>query len=332
MIARKDGSKLLILLVIIFLSFTIVFAQYTIKPDSLPDAIIGLPYEVKLYVDPSSSIDVWEIAKGSLPPGLSLSKLDSIHGVISGTPSQEGTYYFTVKATKLSLLKPSLVVTKDYKITVTRTKLDLQPQTIAAATENSTYSQYLTVSGGIEPYTWTVTGLDTETTGIAWRLARSIPLGRTDSIELYGTPPIGSHGSRIITIAVRDKGGSSISRQYLLTINELPWTYEVSFRRLTGLLGDEYRAYVLLDELVFNSSRTHLEQPIYELTIRKTSGVGEKWFTVNTVNLPGRDQLYVGADLILNPGSGYVGETLSWLRYRHLSTLTFTGTYLRSGS
>ncbi|MEM2795037.1 MAG: Ig domain-containing protein, partial [Thermofilaceae archaeon] len=172
-----------------------------------------------------------------------------------------------------------------------------------AATENSSYLAYITVSGGTEPYTWTVTGLETEVTGIAWRLSH----GRTDRIELYGTPPIGSHGNRLITVTVHDQKGFSTSRQYLLTIYELPWKYEVTLRCLTEL-RDEFRAYVFLDELVFNRSQSRLVNSIYEVTVRRISGVGDKWFEIRTTNLPGFDLVYAGVDISINPAAGYVGE------------------------
>ncbi len=233
-----------------------------------------------------------------------MSKLDAYKGLISGTPTQEGTYNFTVRATKTYATQPKpLIILREYTLIVVRVQLNLQPQTIAAATENSSYLAYIGVSGGTEPYTWTVTGLETEVTGITWRLSR----GRTDRIELYGTPPIGSHGIRIITVTVRDQKGFSASKQYLLTIHELPWTYEVTLRCLTEL-GDEFRAYVLLDELVFNRSRSQLVSPIYEVTVRRVSGVGNKWFQIGTVNLPGFDLVYAGVDISVNPAAGYVGE------------------------
>ncbi|MEM2617253.1 MAG: Ig domain-containing protein [Thermofilaceae archaeon] len=297
-------NKLLVLLITIYVSSTIVLAQITIKPDKLPNASVGVSYEVQLYTDPPTTIDSWDITSGSLPPGLTLKKLNSYNSTISGTPTQEGTYSFTVRATKTYLGQPKpLTILKEYTLTVVRVQLTLQPQTIAAATEGSSYLAYITVSGGTEPYTWTVTGLETEVTGIAWRLSS----GRTDRIELYGTPPIGSHGSRIVTVIVRDQKGLSTSKQYLLTIYELPWTYEVSLRCLTEL-RDESRAYVFLDELVFNRSLSRLAIPIYEVTVRRISGVGDKWFEIRTTNLPGFDLMYTGVDVSINPAAGYVGE------------------------
>lgn len=111
---KSNKIKLLILLITACVGFTEVLAQITIKPDKLPDATVGVRYEVQLSTEPSTTIDSWDIASGSLPPGLTLSKLDSYKGVISGTPTQEGTYSFTVKATKTYFTQPEpLIILKE---------------------------------------------------------------------------------------------------------------------------------------------------------------------------------------------------------------------------
>ena len=69
-----------------------------IKTDStLPEAKPDEDYEVTLELKDSTVQDMnWEVTKGSLPEGLSL---DSKTGKISGKPSKEGEYVFTVKET-----------------------------------------------------------------------------------------------------------------------------------------------------------------------------------------------------------------------------------------
>ncbi|GBU26475.1 hypothetical protein R83H12_03173 [Fibrobacteria bacterium R8-3-H12] len=66
---------------------------------SLSDGKQGLYYEQEIYATDAA---IWSIASGSLPPGLVLNykddKYGSYEGYISGTPTVEGEYTFTVKA------------------------------------------------------------------------------------------------------------------------------------------------------------------------------------------------------------------------------------------
>jgi hypothetical protein len=62
-----------------------------VKTSLLPDATLGAPYNVEL--DSDCGGDVWLIATGLLPPGISFLQ----EGVLRGTPSMIGTYFFTVE-------------------------------------------------------------------------------------------------------------------------------------------------------------------------------------------------------------------------------------------
>jgi hypothetical protein len=63
-------------------------------PDTLPDATIGTPYSQALTATGGTQPYTWSIpsGNGSLPPGLSLSS----SGVVSGTPTTEGEFFFTI--------------------------------------------------------------------------------------------------------------------------------------------------------------------------------------------------------------------------------------------
>jgi hypothetical protein len=62
----------------------------TIVTDSLPDGVVGRPYSFELEEDCGG--DVWFLAEGSLPPGISLTE----EGLLAGTPSRAGEFIFTV--------------------------------------------------------------------------------------------------------------------------------------------------------------------------------------------------------------------------------------------
>uniref|UniRef100_UPI0028A98D54 beta strand repeat-containing protein n=1 Tax=Lacrimispora sp. TaxID=2719234 RepID=UPI0028A98D54 len=65
-----------------------------ITTTALPSGIVGTAYSQTLAATGTASI-TWSIASGSLPGGLTLNENT---GVISGTPTNSGTYSFTVKA------------------------------------------------------------------------------------------------------------------------------------------------------------------------------------------------------------------------------------------
>ncbi len=63
--------------------------------DPLPEGDVGSPYSVQLIADGGTPPYTFEVADGSLPDGLTLSSA----GLISGTPTTDGTHDFTVRVT-----------------------------------------------------------------------------------------------------------------------------------------------------------------------------------------------------------------------------------------
>src|SRR5450759_5978410 len=74
-------------------TITIIAAPPFISTSSLPTAIAGAAYAATLAATGGNGGNAWSVLSGSWPPGLALAS----SGAISGTPSTQGTYNFTVK-------------------------------------------------------------------------------------------------------------------------------------------------------------------------------------------------------------------------------------------
>ncbi|HEY3931666.1 MAG TPA: hypothetical protein VGM58_04785, partial [Verrucomicrobiae bacterium] len=91
-------------------------ALMQISPATLPNATNGVPYSVSLSVSGGTPSYTWSLASGSaaLPSGLSLSP----SGVISGTPSQSGTFDDIIVQVTDSSYPTPLSVQINYSLTV----------------------------------------------------------------------------------------------------------------------------------------------------------------------------------------------------------------------
>ena len=144
--------------------FTITIdSALRIVTNSVPqNASVGVPYSAPLQAalvsDPSAPTVVspdtltWTVAGGALPPGLTLSK-----GLISGTPTAEGTYQFQVQA---SLDSRKHVQT--YALTVRKPLAIAAPKPFATSPQPTLwevgvpFSAKLAATGGTGTYTWSL--------------------------------------------------------------------------------------------------------------------------------------------------------------------------------
>lgn len=102
-----------------------------IKTESLPDGILNMQYDFMIEADRDDFLS-WEVTSGALPEGIALSD----EGMLSGIPTESGSFTFGVKA---SLTAGNIVSDeKQFTLTVLEAPKKLTP------TKSSSY----TVSGG----------------------------------------------------------------------------------------------------------------------------------------------------------------------------------------
>ena len=172
----------------------------TVAPETLPNTTAGLVYSQTLAATGGASPYTFAVTAGSLPTGTSLTAA----GALSGTTTASGTFNFSITATDAF----GQTGTQAYTVVVAVPTLSLTPATLPAATAGTAYTQVLTVSGGIAPYTTTQTG--TLPAGVTFNAAT-----RTFS----GTPT--QSGTFNLSVTVTDSTGgtaATVTNAYTLTI------------------------------------------------------------------------------------------------------------------
>jgi uncharacterized repeat protein (TIGR03803 family) len=151
---------------------------------------------------------------GTLPPGLTL---NSTTGVLTGTPTQGGSFSFTVLATDAAGASASA----HYTVIIS---LILMPGSLPPWTANQPgYVQTITTTGGTAPYSYAATGTP--------------PAGLTLSGNgvLTGTPTVA--GSYLFTVTATDSAGAAGAVTYTLVINPPPVVTYVAISSLASFGG-----------------------------------------------------------------------------------------------
>jgi uncharacterized repeat protein (TIGR01451 family) len=116
-----------------------------VSPASLPTLTAGTPFSQTLTSSGGTAPYTYTLQSGTLPVGLSLSGA----GVLSGTPTERGSYSFTVRSTD----SVADFVDKGYTGTVENPTLSITP-TSATAIQSVAFSQTLTAIGGVAPHSY----------------------------------------------------------------------------------------------------------------------------------------------------------------------------------
>ena len=155
-----------------------------ITTTTLPGGTVGQAYNQTLQATGGIGILTWTLSGGSLPALLSLSP----DGVISGTPTNAGTSNFTV--TVRDTLNQS--DTQSLSIAVSAA-LTITTNSLPDARVDKSYSRMLQRSGGVAPFTWSVTP----------PLPNGLSLEASTG-EITGTPAAGTEGTYTLTFTVQD--------------------------------------------------------------------------------------------------------------------------------
>lgn len=170
----------------------------SLTPSALPDGKAGEEYDQDVDVVGGLGSYSFAIIFGSLPAGLTLTPAS---GRISGVPTVTGTFPFTIRA----LDKGACQASKTYSLTMSCPLVRINPPILPEGILNARYSQRLTGTDGVAPYTFALR-------------AGSLPLGLTLSAqgEISGTPT--TKGSSTFSIRIVDANGCEGSREYTIKV------------------------------------------------------------------------------------------------------------------
>ena len=169
----------------------IVMPDLAVKTTSLPSATPGRPYSVQLeFTNPESGWPVvWDITRGSLPTGLTLSE----SGVISGTPSGPDTKTFVVRA------REPFRRFGERELTLRVAAALRASSSLRAGEVGLRYAGAVSASGGVPPFSYSVAIGDLPA-GLALNAATGAVRGVPQGSGIFG-----------LTFAVTDSAGQRVT-------------------------------------------------------------------------------------------------------------------------
>ena len=204
----------------------------SIQDQSVPGGTIGQAYSKQLTVWSITNVNpvqggptsaTWSIASGSLPPGVNFSS----SGLLSGTPTSEGSYTFVVRATGGGTATD----------TETETLVVRQPLTLTAALGGAKaevgmpFSSQQSAGGGSGTYTWSVS---------KGTLPPGVKIANDGAIS--GTPTLA--GRYAFTLTVTDSESRSKSVDVTLVVKA-----KLAFKTLklkNATAGVPYRSKIVM--------------------------------------------------------------------------------------
>ncbi|MEO8349609.1 MAG: choice-of-anchor L domain-containing protein [Acidobacteriota bacterium] len=193
----------------------VVCGALTVTPAALTPATVGVPYGHQFGASGGTGPYGFAVTAGALPSGLTFTSA----GLLAGTPSEAGTFSFTVTATDANGCTGSATY-----MLVPCAGLTIAPAALTGGAVGVAYSTALAASGGTAPYTIAASG--------------PLPPGLTLSSGgvLSGTPT--QSGNFAFTVFAFDVNACSGSRMYSVRVTDAPPT--ITSLRLSPGAGDGF--------------------------------------------------------------------------------------------
>jgi uncharacterized protein YhjY with autotransporter beta-barrel domain len=171
----------------------------TLQPNTIPSGTENQFYSQTITAVGGNAPYTFQVTSGALPVGLNLTSA----GLLSGTATTPNNYTFTITATD----NDGNTGFRPYTFSIgTQGALGLSPASLPNGTQNVSYSQTVTASGGSGGYVYSIS-------------SGALPAGLSlngSSGAITGTPT--GTGASSFTVAVRDSDGNTGSRAYTINI------------------------------------------------------------------------------------------------------------------
>ncbi|TAL45490.1 MAG: hypothetical protein EPN91_02430 [Salinibacterium sp.] len=168
---------------------------------SFPDGTLLMDYtDATIIASHGLFPFTFSILSGSPPTGMTLETTPPNTAQVTGTPTATGSFEFILRAMDAR----GCYLDNEYLIAIGCSTITVSPTSLAAASVDASYSDTVSASGGVAPYTFAVT------TG-------TLPSGLSldpDTGIISGTPT--GAGSHTFTITATDANGCTGHREYVL--------------------------------------------------------------------------------------------------------------------
>jgi hypothetical protein len=170
-------------------ALTVLLSTPAVNPGSLASGTYATAYNAAVSASGGSAPYTYAVSNGALPTGLVL----TADGHVAGTPMQSGVFTFTIRATDVYGGQGGT----SYTLVVTPPAIVVTTGTVFAATSGLYYRTLLSASGGVAPYSYSVT-------------SGSLPSGLTLGADgtLSGIPS-GKPGTFSVGVKATDANGAS---------------------------------------------------------------------------------------------------------------------------
>jgi hypothetical protein len=202
-------------------------AALLISTTSVPSGRVGVPYSAQLAATGGTPPYTWSLTSGTVPAGLSL---NGSTGAITGTPtaSTSSTATFTVKDSS----KPRQSRSTTLTLAISPPALTITTSSLPDGQVGTAYGATLSATGGITPYSWSVTN-------------GTLPAGlslNSSTGAITGTPTAAVTAAPV-TLRVSDSGSPAQSTSASFTITIAPPALAITTTSLAiGQVGTSYSA------------------------------------------------------------------------------------------
>lgn len=215
-------------------AYRVVLANLpTVGSSALASGTLASAYSAPISVASDLPVASLAVSSGALPAGLSILEDSEGNFFISGTPSQHGTFSFSLQATdRLGRVGAAQSLSLQIADLPAPT---ISPLSLPRATRLTAYKATITASSPEKSYAFSVSGLPAGLS-TAPRASVSAPL------VIQGTPTVAATSS--VTVTVTTPAGKSSTMSYSLVADPLPLPQINGTSLPDGVVGQSYNGSI----------------------------------------------------------------------------------------